>query len=262
MSPLEIVPGAPESPVVVHVPHGATEIPSDVRRDLLLDDAELAAELEAMTDAGTELIGRLAAGLPRVRPWLAINRFSRLVVDPERFPDDREEMLRAGMGAVYTRTSTGRPLRPVTVDRTALLDTYYRPYGEAMADLVDQRLTSAGRAVIIDLHSYPRDPLPYELHPERRRPMICVGIDPFHTPDALREATVATFSPLGGVVIDEPFAGCYIPLRQYRRTLRVTGVMIELRRDGCATAAAQRRRAETLAVLIDRIHRQSGADAP
>src|SRR5690606_3673328 len=87
MSPIEIVPGAPESPVVVHVPHGATEIPSDVRRDLLLDDAELAAELEAMTDAGTELIGRLAAGLPRVRPWLAINRFSRLVVDPERFPD-------------------------------------------------------------------------------------------------------------------------------------------------------------------------------
>lgn len=252
-SSAEIVSGAEASPVVIHIPHAATAIPDDVRRDLLLDDAELGTELEAMTDAGTEQIGRLAAGLTWVRPWLVINKLSRLVVDPERFPDEREEMAAAGMGAVYTRTSTGRPLRVESGDFTDLLETYYRPYGLAMADLVDQRLTAAGRAIIVDLHSYPRNPLPYELHPERRRPMTCLGVDPFHTPDTLRDAAIETFSPLGGVVIDEPFAGCYIPLRQYHQTLRVNGLMIELRRDGCATAAAIRRRAETLALLLDAI---------
>jgi predicted N-formylglutamate amidohydrolase len=263
VSPVTVVPGAAASPVVIHCPHASTVIPDDVRRDLLLDDSELTAELAAMTDAGTEQVGRLAAGLARTRPWLAINRFSRLVVDPERFPDEREEMTRAGMGAVYTRTSTGRPLRhEPAAGFAALLDTYYRPYQQALADLVDQRLAAAGRVVVVDLHSYPRDPLPYELHPERRRPMTCVGVDPHHTPDQLRRAAIDAFSPLGAVVVDEPFAGCYIPLRHYRRVPAVTGVMIELRRDGLVTVAAQRRRAETLAGLLDVIDTLDGPGVP
>ncbi|MFC7623433.1 N-formylglutamate amidohydrolase [Microlunatus sp. GCM10028923] len=252
MSPLSIVPGAPESPVIVHLPHAATEIPADVRTGLLLDDDALAAELAAMTDAGTDQVGRLAAGLAAARPWLAVNRYSRLVVDPERFPDEREEMAAAGMGAVYAKTSDRRPLRAADGGgHEDLLARFYRPYAEGMADLVDARLVEAGRAIVIDLHSYPRDPLPYELHPDRRRPMTCIGTDDFHTPDKLRDAAVAAFSPLGAVVTDEPFAGCYVPLRQYRKTLRVTAVMIELRRDGCDTVAGVRRRAETLAGLID-----------
>lgn len=251
MNPLSVAAGAAESPVIVHLPHAATEIPADVRSGLLLDDDALAAELTAMTDAGTDQIGRLAAGLARVRPWLAVNRYSRLVVDPERFPDEREEMVAVGMGAVYTKTSVRRPLRAADANPEELLARFYRPYAEAMADLVDARLVASGRAVVIDLHSYPRDPLPYELHPDRRRPMTCIGTDAFHTPDSLRDAAVAAFGTLGAVVTDEPFAGCYVPLRQYRKTLRVTAVMIELRRDGCDTTAAVRRRAETLAGLID-----------
>lgn len=257
--PVAIVPGAPTSPVVIHLPHASTEIPEPVRRGLLLDDVELAAELAAMTDAGTDQVGRLAAGLARTRPWLAVNRFSRLVVDPERFPDNREEMIAAGMGAVYTRTSTGRQLRAESANGFAdLLDSFYRPYQLALADLVDQRLAAVGRVIIIDLHSYPRDPLPYELHPHRRRPMTCIGVDPHHTPDPLRRAAIDAFSSLGGVVVDEPFAGCYIPLGHYRRVPAVSGVMIEMRRDGLVTVAAQRRRAETLAGLLDVIDTLAG----
>jgi hypothetical protein len=95
----------------MHVPHASTVIPPEVRGQLLLDDVELARELERMTDARTDELAAAAAALVVPRPWLFVNCLSRLVVDPERFPDEREEMRRVGMGAVYHRTSAGLPLR-------------------------------------------------------------------------------------------------------------------------------------------------------
>ena len=38
------------SPIVIHVPHNATWIPSEARTELLLDDAELEQERVRMTD--------------------------------------------------------------------------------------------------------------------------------------------------------------------------------------------------------------------
>ena len=36
--------------VIIHVPHAGTDIPEDVRADLLADDAALANEINVMTD--------------------------------------------------------------------------------------------------------------------------------------------------------------------------------------------------------------------
>ena len=91
--------GAPSSPVILHVPHSSTTIPADVRRGILLDDAALDLELLRMTDAYTDRIAATAAADARTTPWRFVNGMSRLVIDPERFPDAREEMLTAGMGA-------------------------------------------------------------------------------------------------------------------------------------------------------------------
>src|SRR5450759_1462457 len=107
----EVVPGDPTSPYIVHVPHSSTRIPDDVRARLLLDDDALAEELRLMTDARTEELAILAATQVTPRPWLFVNRLSRLVVDPERLPNEHEEMYDVGMGAVYTRTYGGLILR-------------------------------------------------------------------------------------------------------------------------------------------------------
>ncbi|MGW4307874.1 N-formylglutamate amidohydrolase [Streptomyces californicus] len=229
--PFRLLPGRPDSPALLHVPHGSRAIPEGVRDGILLDDGALERELDHITDSHTaELAGR-AADACAVRPWSLVNGLSRLVVDPERFPDEREEMRAVGMGAVYTHTTHRERLRGPETDPEPLLATYFRPYAEAMTEAVDARIAAAGRAVVIDVHSYPTAPLPYELHGAGPRPPVCLGTDPFHTPPRLRAAAANAFAGFGGTAFDTPFAGTYVPLKHYGTDRRVTALMIEIRRD-------------------------------
>jgi len=228
----EIVPGDPSSPYIVHVPHSATRIPDDVRAQIVLDDDALARELRLMTDAGTEELAVVAADAATPRPWLFVNRLSRLVVDPERLPDAHEVMHEVGMGAVYTRTSDGLVLREDD-ERVVgtLFSRFFTPYAEAMADLVDERISSTGSAIVLDLHSYPLVALRHERYQDARRPQVCLGVDFDHTPPALVERVSRALSMVGDIVVNEPFTGSYTPIRHFGRDNNATSVMVELRRD-------------------------------
>ncbi|MFI5844322.1 N-formylglutamate amidohydrolase [Catenuloplanes sp. NPDC051500] len=252
----DLLDGDPASPVVLHVPHGAREMTDLARDGLRLTGALLERELDLLTDAHTREIAAGAAGRAARRPWTFANAFSRLVVDPERFPDDTEEMARVGMGAVYTRTAHGEILRDDNPSRDEeLLATHFRPYAEGIADLVDRRLQATGRAVILDVHSYQTDRLPYELHGDGPRPAICLGVDDFHTPPWLLDAARSAFGTDTG--INSPFAGTYVPLRHYRKEAAVTALMVEIRRDTYMTEPGGPPHdglttiAERLATLVD-----------
>lgn len=136
-----------------------------------------------------------------------------------------------GMGAVYTRTTHRERLRPGGFDGRPLIERYFDPYARALTRAVEERLEAVGRAVIIDVHSYPTEPLPYELHGEGGRPPVCLGTDPFHTPAALLAAAEKAFAGFGGTGLDSPFAGTYVPLRHYGKDARVEALMVEIRRD-------------------------------
>ncbi|MER6710283.1 N-formylglutamate amidohydrolase [Streptomyces sp. NPDC000877] len=254
----ELLPGAGHSPVLLHVPHSAREIPRDVRAGIVLDDTELARELDHITDAHTAEIAALAARLAGITPWRFVNRLSRLVVDPERFPDEREEMRAVGMGAVYTRTTHGAPLRSEGVDTGPLVERYFLPYARAMTEAVADRLAATGRAVIIDVHSYPSRRLPYELHGQGPRPAVCLGTDSFHTPAALLDAARAVF---GETELDTPFRGTYVPLEFYGTRPEVGALMVEIRRDtymtepGGPAGPGLERLATALAGLVDAVSR-------
>lgn len=224
----EVLRGAADSPVILHVPHSSRVIPPEVRAGILLDDAALERELDHIVDAHTAELAEEAAGLCRVRPWRFVNRLSRLVVDPERFPDEREEMLAVGMGAVYTRTTHREALREDGFDPAPLVERYFRPYARAMTDAVADRLAVTGRAVIVDVHSYPTAALPYELHGSGPRPPVCLGTDAFHTPPRLAAAARKAFGEVG---LDSPFSGTYVPLEFHGRDPRVSALMVEIRRD-------------------------------
>ncbi|WP_030443044.1 N-formylglutamate amidohydrolase [Actinoplanes subtropicus] len=229
----EVTPGAASSPVILHVPHASRAITPEARAGLLPGDAALAEELDHLTDAHTDVLARRAAQAAAIRPWIFENRWSRLVVDPERFPDDREEMRAVGMGAVYTAGYAGRKLRePDFVRDEALLRTHFVPYATAFTEVVADRLADAGHAVIVDVHSYSTARLPYELHREGARPPVCLGTDRDHTPGWLLAAAQAAFP---SNELNTPFAGCYVPLDYYGTDPRVSSLMIEIRRDGYMT---------------------------
>jgi N-formylglutamate deformylase len=222
-------PDGDEGPTVVHVPHAGRLVPSEVRRGLVLDDNELALEVLRLTDHRTDV---LAAGTAAHGATRFVNRVSRLVVDPERLPDDREPLAAHGMGAVYTHGHRLQRLRPTPPpDEAELLDRYLHPYAAALAALVAERLGADGRCTIVDLHSYPSRRLPYELG-TGPRPPLCIGTDPFHTPRWLTDLVVSVADRHGiDAALDTPFAGTYVPLDRFGDDDRVTSVMLELRRD-------------------------------
>lgn len=232
-----VIPGDEGSPVVIHVPHSSRLIPPDIRTDLMLTDQELADELDEATDTATDEIA--IAALPHVglRPTIVINQLSRLVMDPERFPEgDLAESF--GRGAVYTRTCSGAPLRAEPYPRRAeLIDAYFRPYAAAVTDAVENRLNACGRAIVIDLHSYPEKPSVFE-DSSAARPPLCIGTDPRHTPPWLIAAARGAFTSLGEISENTPYSGTYVPLRYYGTHDRVSSVMIELRRDTYLTNPA------------------------
>lgn len=179
------------------------------------------------------------------------------MVDPERFPDEREEMLAVGMGAVYTRTTHRSVLRAEPFDPGPLVERYFRPYARAMTEAVAGRLAATGRAVVIDVHSYPSRALPYELHGAGPRPPVCLGTDAFHTPAGLTRAAREAFAGCGRTGLDSPFGGTYVPLEYYGTDARVGALMVEIRRDlymtepGGPAGPGADRLAAALAALVD-----------
>lgn len=221
---------ADDAPVaLIHVPHASTFIPEIERSGIRLTNAGLGEELTAMTDWHTD---KIAAAATTSRTHVFVNQLSRLVVDPERFPDDTEPMNAVGMGAIYRRTSDGHVLREEDGDPMNLINRWFRPYEEAMAYAVNESLMASGRCLIVDLHSYLADPLPYELDRDAHRPGVCLGTDPDHTPPALVELAREVFADVpGGVAENTPFAGTYVPTTYFRTDRLVSSIMIEIRRD-------------------------------
>ena len=116
-------------PIVGHIPHSGTHIPGWVRSALLLSDEELDLKLRKMTDWYTD---QLFHCVVQMGGAAVVCRHSRLVVDVEWFENDEDEIMASrGMGMIYTRTSSGRPLRSEPLpaeERETLVEKFYRPH--------------------------------------------------------------------------------------------------------------------------------------
>ena len=214
--------------MILHIPHSSRKIPESLRDQIVLSDAELSAELTLMTDAFTDELFSL--------PPTTTVRFpiSRLLVDVERFPDDADEpMSKVGMGMIYTLTAHGKKLRRTLQSHETryLVSHYYETHNLIEAAMVGWLEGPPRKALIVDCHSFPSQPLPCDEDQSMPRPEFCIGTDTFHTPRALIQATERSIERMGySVEINRPYAGSLVPMAFYGIDRRVTSIMLEVNR--------------------------------
>ncbi len=205
------------SHLVIHVPHASTTIPPDVRDQFTLSPPALAAEARLSADLLTDELAR--AAWPSAT--IVAAEVSRLVVDVERYADDRlEPMAAVGRGMIYSRTRDGRPLRRdlSAGERAALQAAWYDPHWQRL------RAAAAGR-IMIDLHSYPKRAWKVEPHPQAPRREIDLGTMCDLTADPWVATLQAHFAAAGyDVGLNTPYAGVV-------DAGAAAAVMIEIRHD-------------------------------
>lgn len=147
-------------PLLISLPHVGTEIPPGLH-DRFVPRA-LASE---DTDWHLERLYRPLA--ERLGASLIVPRFSRYVVDLNRPPDDQPLYPGAagGTGLVPTRFFTNEPLyrdgaEPDAAEAAARVESFWRPYHEALAAELQRLRAEHGRALLFDGHSI-RSRLPW-----------------------------------------------------------------------------------------------------
>lgn len=74
-------------------------------------------------------------------------------------------------------------------EEKSLLEKYYHQHQAKIEKMVKEALEDNSIAVIVDCHSFPSEPFPYEKPSKFKRPNICIGADTYHTPLWLRDLT-------------------------------------------------------------------------
>ena len=215
--------------IVLHIPHASKYIPDKYLKYFTLSKKDLEIELLKMTDHFTdELFDISCSNIHQLKFPL-----SRLLVDVERFEEDElEPMFKVGMGCIYEKTHDGKSLKLVKDIKDELINKFYKTHHENFTKIVDAKLKQNNKVLIIDCHSFPKYPLPYELNQEMDRPEICIGTDNFHTSEKLKNLFGELFEGLNFTVkYNEPFKGSIVPLKFYNKEIRVQSIMIEVRRD-------------------------------
>jgi N-formylglutamate amidohydrolase len=217
-----------ESHILIHIPHSSLNIPSNMDDDYFLTKEELAKEAKIMADMFTdELFGN------------ALNKYggikldvSRVFLDVERFrDDDLESMATIGMGLAYTKTSDLKELRSLEYKKEIL--DIYDEYHLAFEKLVEKKLAKHNKCLIIDCHSFPSKPLPFQQGQDYQGVQICIGVEDFHRDNNFVQKIKNKFnSSFKHYKVEEntPYKGSIVPTKYYANESRVKSVMIEINR--------------------------------
>ena len=211
--------------IILHIPHSSLNIPfSD---GFTISDDEIDQELLKLTDRYTDDL------FHSPHDEAIVAGFSRIFCDPERFPNDEDEvMAQFGMGVLYEKSDEGKEIRKVSPElRQIIMDGYYHKHHSAFKQAVNLQLQYFEKALIIDCHSYPGKPLKRDLDQTPDRPDFNIGTDSYHTPQLLIDISVDFFDKAGySLGIDWPYKGAIVPMEHYRKNNKVFSIMLEINR--------------------------------
>ena len=212
--------------IILHIPHASTRIP--MYDGYKVSESRLRKENILHLDCYTHDLFRH----PDATPIIA--GFSRIFCDVERFPDDSMEiMAKKGMGALYEKLDSGKPLRKITPAlRTEIIKNFYEPHHRRLKSAVEKQLAQYGKALILDCHSFPDIPFQRDLNQDPGRPDYNLGIDEFHTSGELLELAKQFFISRNlSVGINTPYSGSIVPIKYYRKNKNVRTIMLEVNRN-------------------------------
>lgn len=159
LTPFTIIPpSAPETPLIVEVPHAGLHIDPESL-------AVCAAPARSIGQDADLYVSELFAGAPSFGATYLYSNMSRYVCDLNREENDYDAHTSLGgvsasspHGVVWRKTTEGRPalLAPLSqgeIDRR--LDLIYRPYHKALGRLIQEKRARFGFAVLLCGHSMP-----------------------------------------------------------------------------------------------------------
>ena len=240
-----LAPAEQRVPLVFSSPHSGRDYPADFLA---------ASKLDAMAIRRSEdsFVDELFSHVPYHGAPLLKALFPRAFVDPNREPYEldpsmfrqplpkfvnrRSPRVAAGLGTIARVVASGAEIYSCKLDFeevVARIERCYRPYHEALEDLITQTRTMFGTCILIDCHSMPSIGGPMENDAGRRRQVDFILGDA-HGRACARPLTMLVEETLRGmgysVVRNTPYSGGFIT-RNYGRPERgVHALQIEINR--------------------------------
>jgi N-formylglutamate amidohydrolase len=211
--------------LILHIPHSSIQIP--LMEGFIVDDDVLQVEILKLTDWFTDDLFYSKEDIQ------VIAGFSRIFCDPERFADDKLEIMsQVGMGVLYERSDDGKIIRNINPElRERILTEYYWPHHSKLNIAIKCQLEQHKKAMIIDCHSYPNIPMVRDLNQDADRPDFNIGTDLFHTPQNLIDISINFFKFRGfSCGVDWPYKGSIVPIEYYHKNRNVQTIMLEINR--------------------------------
>ncbi len=204
--------------VIFASPHSGCDYPAWFLSESVLDPHVLRSSEDAFIDR--MIAPAVAAGAVTLAA-----RVPRCIVDLNRGADEldpavvqgagsssSDPRIRSGLGVIPRVVAQGRAIRRgklTPAEAAQRIDRFWRPYHAALESLVQEAVACHGRAVLIDVHSMPREAL---AHLQGPRPDIVLGdrngasAAPWVTDGVQRALATAGFR----VRRNSPFAGAHV----------------------------------------------------
>lgn len=227
--------------VVFASPHSGSDYTWNFMRRSVLDERTLRSSEDAFVDqlfdaAPVHGAPLLAAIAPRA--WIDVNR-SADELDPSLIDGVRRAThnprVSSGLGVVPRVVANGRAIYRGKInlrEAEARIAEVWRPWHNAMEQLLHDSLVMFGEAILVDCHSMPHEAIESIGHPQGRRPDIVLG-DRFGAAASsdIVDRIEAAFESAGlRVARNAPFAGAYVTQHYGRPGRGQHAVQIEIDR--------------------------------
>lgn len=229
------------SSVVFASPHSSDDYPQAFLRRTALDRHAIRSSEDAFVD-------RLFAAAPELGAPLLVAGAPRAYIDMNRGADELDPALiegvrrtghnpriASGLGVIPRVVANGRAIyrgKLLRAEADRRIDTYWRPYHQALQAVLDDTLMRFGEVILIDCHSMPHEAMDGVTRTFARRPQVVLG-DRFGSAASgeVVDRIEAAFAAAGLVVArNTPFAGAYVTQAYGRPSRRQHAIQIEIDR--------------------------------